>query len=326
GRIWRIVHEDHPPSPVAHLHGAPLVALIAHLSHENGFWRDTAQRLLVLRGDADAVPALTALAQDAASPPLARVHALWTLDGLGATELALLRRAFRDRDARVRATAVRIAEGLAAAHRDVLLGELRALAADPEIDVRIQVLQSLRFVPGEAARELAFDIVLAHADNELVRAIGTTTLRQGAGEDDATFEEFRGEDLALYRAGRDAYRTTCIACHGPDGRGVEASGLRLAPSLAGSRRLCGSPDAAVRILLHGMTGPIDDVVYPGNLMAPMGQNDDAFLAGVLTYARNAFGNAAPPIRPETVAHVRRESEGRTTPFTIAEIDAFQPVE
>ena len=59
--------------------------LVAHLSHQNGWWRDTAQRLLVERGDTSAVPQLKRLA--AQSPDWrTRLHALWTLDGLDAIE------------------------------------------------------------------------------------------------------------------------------------------------------------------------------------------------------------------------------------------------
>ena len=75
-----------------------------------------------------------------------------------------------------------------------------------------------------------------------------------------------------------------------------------------------------------MTGPIAGHEYPGNLMAPMGQNDDEWIAAVLSYARNSFGNAAAPIAASSIARVRAACAGRNTPFTVAEIDAFQPVD
>ena len=55
-------------------HGAKL------LTHANGWVRDTAQRLIVESADASAVPALKELLQN--ESPIAREHALWTLDGL----------------------------------------------------------------------------------------------------------------------------------------------------------------------------------------------------------------------------------------------------
>ena len=61
----------------------PPAQLVTHLEHPSGWWRDTAQKLLVLRQDKSVVPALTAMATQSANP-LARIHAMWTLEGLGA--------------------------------------------------------------------------------------------------------------------------------------------------------------------------------------------------------------------------------------------------
>jgi hypothetical protein len=87
--------------------------LVRHLSHPNGWWRDTAQRLIILRGDRSVVPALDQLARTGDNP-LARLHALWTLDGLGALKRSVLAETFRDADPHVRAAAVRISEPLVA--------------------------------------------------------------------------------------------------------------------------------------------------------------------------------------------------------------------
>ena len=329
GRIWRIVHDDFERGPQPAMHGASDEQLVGWLGHKNGWWRETAQRLLVLRGAKRVVPALRKLAVTRTAEPLGRVHAMWTLEGLDALDLSVVRRALADPDARVRVTAVRVAEALmldAPPERAAnLLTELRRLAADPELDVRVQVLQSLRFLPGDGARELALDLVLEHSSDELVRAIGATTLRHGSTDDGGVLASLGVEDLARAKHGREIWKTLCIACHGPDGRGIEAGGVKLAPSLAGSRRLTSGVEAAARILLHGMTGPIDGVEYAGNLMAPMGQNDDEWIAAVLTHARTSFGNTASPVGPEQVARVRKACDGRTVPFAVAEIDAFLPV-
>ena len=55
--------------------------LVAHLSHQNGWWRDTAQQLLVQRQDKSVVPALQNLVRTSDNL-VARFHALWTLEGL----------------------------------------------------------------------------------------------------------------------------------------------------------------------------------------------------------------------------------------------------
>jgi mono/diheme cytochrome c family protein len=225
----------------------------------------------------------------------------------------------------VRQTAVRVAERRLAAGDETLLEALRPLAKDRDLDVRVQLLQSLRFCKGDSARELAVDLVLAHGDCELVRAVGATTL--GFGEEaGATTVALDVADLERFRAGKAHYATLCTACHGADGSGAQApDGLRLAPPLRGSARLCGDERVVLRVVLRGMSGAVDGVTYPGNLMAPMHGYDDDWLAGVLTYARNAWGNRAPAIRPDAVARVRAATADRVTPFTVEEVDRCGPV-
>src|SRR5690606_9206175 len=78
GRIYRIVPDDTPALTIPRLAQASGEELIAALDHEQAWWRDTAQRVLVERGDRSAVPALRALVRSSRSS-LARLHALWTL-------------------------------------------------------------------------------------------------------------------------------------------------------------------------------------------------------------------------------------------------------
>ena len=109
GRIWRIVHDTTRRVRAPRLSTAPPAELVQALSHANGWWRDTAQQLLVQRGETSVVPQLKQLA--AQSPDWrARLHALWTLDGLDAIEPAQVERALADKSADVRASALRLSE------------------------------------------------------------------------------------------------------------------------------------------------------------------------------------------------------------------------
>ena len=63
GRIYRVVHDTTPrDSTRVDLATESSAQLVARLSHPNGWWRDTAQRLLVERGDKSVVRALRKLA------------------------------------------------------------------------------------------------------------------------------------------------------------------------------------------------------------------------------------------------------------------------
>ena len=112
GRIWRLTYEGmgRRTEQPKMLTETP-AQLVAHLSDANGWWRDTAQQLLVLKQDKSVVPALQKLARSS-SDQLARIHALWTLDGLGATDAALVRQLMEDKDAQIRIQAIRASETL----------------------------------------------------------------------------------------------------------------------------------------------------------------------------------------------------------------------
>ncbi len=111
GRIYRVVHEGRQPERAPKMSRMDSAALISELSAKDAWRRDTAQRLLVERQDGSAVDALRKLLRRSRNP-LAQVHALWTLHGLGGLNPAAVRRAMRSPDPKVRSAAVRVSEAL----------------------------------------------------------------------------------------------------------------------------------------------------------------------------------------------------------------------
>src|SRR5256884_8939222 len=77
---------------------------------------------------------LVRLFQESTSP-LGRVHALWTLDGLGKLEPSLVTKALDDPVAGVRENAIRLAEPYLA-KSPVLARKLTQMAGDPDAKVR----------------------------------------------------------------------------------------------------------------------------------------------------------------------------------------------
>lgn len=121
-------------------------------------------------------------------------------------------------------------------------------------------------------------------------------------------------------AGEQLFVDSCAACHGADGRGIDGQ----APSLVGSTWVRDSDEWLVRIVLDGLTGPVEIEGKEWNLTMPGHEDggehfgDDA-LSGLLTYVRRAWGHAEDPISPETVAKIRQERAGRSMPWTVAEL-------
>jgi hypothetical protein len=104
GRIWRIVPDGAKPQTVKL--PAESAKIVDFLGHANGVIRDTAQRLLVERKDAAVAPAIAKVATSGASP-LAKIHALWTLEGMAALTPDVITACLKDKDAKVRECADR---------------------------------------------------------------------------------------------------------------------------------------------------------------------------------------------------------------------------
>jgi hypothetical protein len=96
----------------------------------------------------------------------------------------------------------------------------------------------------------------------------------------------------------------------------------MAPPLAGSPRVQGHRDYIIKVLLRGMTGPLDGKTYR-DVMVPM-DNTDEWLAGIASFVRTSFGNTGDMVTPADVARVRAEIAGRKAPWTQAEIEASLP--
>lgn len=170
GRIWRIVPDTQErPQPVRLPQDA--AGRVKLLSHANGWVRDTAQRLLVEAANASAaLPALRELAADAKASPVARLHALWTLDGLGAASAEVLRAALKDADAQVRAAAVRIAS------RD-LAPDLIAITDEKDVVVLANLAIKLTSWNLPDADAAVAKLVAAHGKQAFVREGALTGLR-----------------------------------------------------------------------------------------------------------------------------------------------------
>lgn len=126
--------------------------------------------------------------------------------------------------------------------------------------------------------------------------------------------------------GKKLYNTVCSACHQPTGMGVPGA----FPPLAKSDWANGSEERVIRILLHGLSGPITVNGSNFNSVMPAigpgsGYNfTDEKIAYVLTYVRQEWGNASPAITPEKVKEIRTgAAAGRTTPWTAAELEAIK---
>lgn len=116
--------------------------------------------------------------------------------------------------------------------------------------------------------------------------------------------------------GKRVFTANCVACHQATGLGLP----NVFPPLVGSEWVLGQDwhgdNHLVRILLHGLQGPIEVKGAAFNGAMPAWQQlKDEEIAAVLTYIRNEWGNSAPPISAEQVAKIRAETASQTGPNT-----------
>lgn len=168
GRIYRLAPPGFQAPKPPRLSRADAATLVAALENPNGWWRETAQRLLVERQDQSAVAALRALAETSASE-LGRLHALYTLDGLQALRDEELVRALGDRSAGVREHAVRLAANRLP-QSPALRERVLAAARDNEVRVRYQAAFAVGGVAGASAVEAGLAILERDAADRWLRA------------------------------------------------------------------------------------------------------------------------------------------------------------
>ena len=242
GRIYRVVPDTATPMDwhgqvsLGHL---TLPELVESLESPNRWHRMQAQRLLVGRQDSVIAPQLLQLAQSSARAE-ARVHALWTLNGLGRLSAVSLRTALNDEHPRVRENALVLAEQFLTAD---LAGELRAMADDPDMRVRFQLINTLGKIRSENAtilRLLWEDLdsdwmqtaaLLAYkgdAEDLMAQVMARPDLPEASGDRliarlAAMVAESRGLDPALIRPGpHRAARLSGVA------DGLQRSSMRVA--------------------------------------------------------------------------------------------------
>ncbi len=156
GRIYRIVHEAKAPGPAPNLAQASAADLVRHLSHPNGWWRDTSRRILIERGDRSVVAALRTMALKSGGSVPVRLQTLWTLEGLGAMDEALVSAAMDDPDPKMRVAGLRLSEALMMAGQAPVAARVAARIGDTSREVRWQAALSLGEAP-PAVRDPALE-------------------------------------------------------------------------------------------------------------------------------------------------------------------------
>jgi len=338
GRIYRIRHEAGRLESAWDIRALSTGDLVQLLAGANAWQREAAQRLLVSRRDSAALPLLATMAAE--GTPLARIHAIWTLEGMARLRADHLASAIQCTNAKLQSSAlwastrlsgaeiVAIQPVLLAAHAvadevaPYLMRALGSLGSAKGFDRMSELLQSHGSVPfvrealvsGLNHHELEFrDSKLGDSrDTQLL-----AWLEQGSADSNKSIQHvssLRGDELASYQRGKELFHgeAACFGCHSADGNGI----ANLGPPLDESQWVTGKPETLINILLHGLVGPVivDGETYqPTAAMPGLGMNPvftDQSIADIATYIRNEWSNHAPTVRADLVKSQRELTRSR----------------
>ncbi len=199
GRIYRLAPKGFQAPPPPQLGSATSAQLVKALENPNGWWRDTAQRLLHERQDPAAIEPLRAIVANSESDR-ARLHALHTLAGLDALGDEEIITALNDPSAGVREHALRLSEPRLEKNKQIL-DRVLELAQDDNQRVRFQTAFTLGETTDPRASVALAGIAGRDAGDYWMRtAILSSSLNLAAGMVEQLLAEANG--FAASKSGR----------------------------------------------------------------------------------------------------------------------------
>jgi mono/diheme cytochrome c family protein len=146
--------------------------------------------------------------------------------------------------------------------------------------------------------------VVTHSTSKLTDAdlhAVATYLTQQPAPDEKSPQSIAAADPAM-KVGAAIYADECSACHAPRGDGI----ANLFPRLAGSPSVQSTdPTSLIRVILAGTQSVATAQAPTAPSMPSFGQTlNDREVAAVLTYIRNAWGNAATAVSADDIAKHR----------------------
>ena len=345
GRIYRLRSTAKPLGKKPRMEQSDPEQWVEHLSHPNGWWRDTARRLLVQSNAKSMVKQIEKAALNA-DDEKATINALWTLHGLNAVRFDTLAPLLAHESEQVVVAALAVSDKLPRNEHAQMASQMVALASSG-YRVGLQVALSAgsihasdafvaskiildTFITKPLVREAVMSGASQRAD-ELIAVLGDYPDSQmmyivnNLGKKPA--ESTNREQLSavgkdLYDQGKALYNGggACFGCHGVDGDGIKGMG----PTFWQSEWVLDNPDTLVKVMLHGLSGPIKvkgrhwqtAMVMPG--MANNPTMTDQSLAAIATYVRNSWGNSADSgghVSVDRVKAIRQASASQSIPYT-----------
>jgi mono/diheme cytochrome c family protein/glucose/arabinose dehydrogenase len=313
--VWLAV-EQHGlgPTPSVRWHAALALADVAHgadAARSRARRVDLLARMLAQHGgDAGLRAAVAAAARDELADVL---RAAVALPGDAAARATMLRdlaaRGMKPRAALGQQALFALAQEAAVPLRRALLrGAVDGL---PKGEARTGWLRFPAAPPALVALGGDGDAAVAAAARELLAAVAV----EGAATPGEVAQLTEAEAQRV-RAGEALFARACASCHQLDGGGMQG----LAPPLRDSAWATGPIDRIVRIVAHGVRGPIEVNGATWTMEMPaQRQLSDVDVAAIVGYVRRAYGHRQSVPDAAAVAAIRAQHRERSEPWTAAEL-------
>jgi mono/diheme cytochrome c family protein len=176
--------------------------------------------------------------------------------------------------------------------------------------------------PRDPIRVFAFRLSARASHSGWGSALVATQLTFGGSATQAEYlRQLLGTPPQAPSRGQVIYEMACLPCHQPEGKGLPG----VYPPLVGSDWVRGDSSRLIKILLHGLSGPVTVAgqsfgVRPDAIAMPsLGGLTDDQIADVLTYVRNDYGERAGDVSADEVKKVRAANLNRETPWRVEEL-------
>ncbi len=337
GRILKVVKQGHKTIREIDLTKLSTSNLLDSLSSENTWIRNKSQQLLVNTQDMELTEPLKEIVNTNKNE-VTRIHALYTLEGLGvlndvdlmntdimsnpalcAHSLKLLSQQDKIVDPSVIAKLVAIENEMIDYHLGFYLAKH---LTEENGKYLIQLIQ--RYNAEEWFLEPVYSGVSGNEELLLnltddYDGIKTKLHSLKVPKREVTTSTISKDGLTR---GLPLYRNQCASCHGIDGEGLKG----LAPPLLNSEYVSESPEQLVAIMLYGLTGPIsvNGIEYTFNVAMPGIGNQESIsdqdIVDIGNYIRNAFTTSPQNLTLKKVDSLRNLKRPKDQVYTVKELN------
>lgn len=338
GRIWRITAKGKPSIKQPDLAAMKIPELLDQLRSPERWTRYQAKRLLFYKPTAKVVSAADQWLKNLSPATPGYEHLLLEVTGVFQAHEAvrpdLLKKLLAAKDFRVRAYGELVA-GMWSDRLEQPMQYLETGVRDENPRVRLCAVVAGSYLQNSETVGVVTEVLQRPMDPFLVYALRQSVralepfwkgafLAGNLKPDSAAQEEYlsnlANESPKAPELGAAIFEATCLACHQPEGKGLPG----VYPPLAGSDWAQGDTDRLIKVVLHGLSGPLTVkgdrfVSTPGLQMPSFAALDDQQIADVLSHVRSHFGNSASKISAEDVKRVRAATADRQTPWTAPEL-------